>query len=115
METLKEYAPMLLLVCWFGYKWWRAQRVAAMLPALRQQGAVLVDVRSVAEYAQASAPGTVNIPLQELGSRTSEIATGVPVVVGCASGTRSGMARMMLRKQGYTQVYNIGSWRNFLK
>jgi rhodanese-related sulfurtransferase len=45
----------------------------------------------------------------------SEIAAGVPVVVGCASGTRSGMARMMLRKQGYAQVYNIGSWRNFLK
>jgi rhodanese-related sulfurtransferase len=44
-----------------------------------------------------------------------EIAKGVPVVVGCASGSRSGMAGMMLRKHGYAPVHNIGSWRNFLK
>lgn len=115
MELLKEYGPLLLLLAWFGYKWWRSQRVAGMLPALRQQGAALVDVRSAAEFAQASAPGTINIPLQELGARLAEIPKDVPVVVGCASGTRSGMARMMLRKNGYTQVHNIGGWRNFLK
>lgn len=112
---LKEYGPLALLLAWFGYKWWRARRVVGLLPALKQQGAVLVDVRSPAEFAKACAPGTINIPLQELGGRMSEIARDVPVVVGCASGTRSGMAGMMLRKQGYTQVYNIGSWRNFLK
>jgi rhodanese-related sulfurtransferase len=36
------------------------------------------------------------------------------VVLCCASGTRSGMARMMLKKKGYQRVYNIGIWRNFL-
>ncbi len=115
MEFLKAYGPLLVLMAWFGYKWWRAHRVVGQLPGLKQQGAVLVDVRSAAEFAQGSAPGTLNIPLQELGARMGEIPAGVPVVVGCASGTRSGMAGMMLRKQGFTQVYNIGSWRNFLK
>lgn len=115
MAFLKEYGPLLLLLAWFAYKWWRARRVVGMMPALRQQGAVLVDVRSAAEFAQGSAPGTINIPLQELAGRTGEIAKGVPVVVGCASGSRSGMARMVLRKQGFEQVHNIGSWRNFLK
>ena len=38
-----------------------------------------------------------------------------PVVVGCASGTRSAMARMLLKKNGHTEVYNIGTWRNFMK
>jgi rhodanese-related sulfurtransferase len=112
---LQDYWPFLLLVAWFGYKWWTARRVAAMLPELRRAGASLIDVRSPAEFAQANAPGTVNIPLQDLGSRLREIPKTAPVVVGCASGTRSGMARRMLKRQGYAQVYNIGSWSNFLK
>ena len=96
MEFLKNYWPMLALALWFGYKWWNARRVVALLPALKQQGATLLDVRSVAEFASANAPGTVNIPLQELGARLDEIPRNTPVVVGCASGTRSGMAKMLL-------------------
>ncbi len=112
---LKEYWPFLALALWLGYKWWNARRVRALLPELREQGAVLVDVRSPAEFASGSAPGTINIPLQELGSRLHEIPCSVPVVLCCASGTRSGMARMMLKKNGYGQVYNIGAWGNFLR
>lgn len=111
---LKQYWPLLALVLWFGYKWWNARRVKALLPELRKQGAVLVDVRSAAEFASGSAPGTVNIPLQELGSRLHEIPRSAPVVLCCASGTRSGMAKMLLKRQGYGQVYNIGAWGNFL-
>jgi rhodanese-related sulfurtransferase len=36
------------------------------------------------------------------------------VVLGCASGTRSGMAKMLLRKNGFEQVHNIGTWTKFL-
>lgn len=114
-NTLREYWPLMALAAWFAYKWWRSRRVKQRLPALRAQGAVLVDVRTPAEFAAGSAPGTVNIPLQELGARMAEIPQGVPVVVGCASGSRSGMARMMLRRKGYAQVYNIGGWRHFLE
>jgi rhodanese-related sulfurtransferase len=112
--TLREYWPVLALAAWFGYKWWRSRQVKQLLPSLKARGAVLVDVRSAAEFAVASAPGTVNIPLQELSARMAEIQQGVPVVVGCASGSRSGMARMMLRRKGHAPVYNIGGWRNFL-
>jgi phage shock protein E len=111
---LSDNWPLLLVVLWFGHKWWSSRRVKAMLPALKQQGALLVDVRSPSEFAAASAPGTVNIPLNELGSRLAEIPKTAPVVVGCASGTRSGMAKMQLKKNGYAQVYNIGTWRKFL-
>jgi rhodanese-related sulfurtransferase len=110
----KQYWPLLLLALWFGYKWWNARRVMAMLPELRQQGAVLVDVRSAAEFAGGNAPGSVNIPLPELGSRLSEIPKSAPVVLCCASGSRSGMAKMLLKKNGYAQVFNIGKWSNLL-
>ena len=115
MEFLKNYWPLLALALWLGYKWWNARRVVALLPALKQQGATLLDVRSVAEFANANAPGTVNIPLQELGARLAEIPRNATVVVGCASGTRSGMAKLLLKKKGFAPVHNIGAWSNFMK
>lgn len=115
MQDLQQYWPLGAVALWFGFKWWRARRVVALLPQLKAQGATLVDVRTLAEFAQASAPGTLNIPLDALGTRLDELPRDKPVVLGCASGTRSGMARMLLKKHGYTQLYNIGSWRNFMR
>ena len=115
MENIvREYWPVMALAAWFGYKWWRARTVKHRLPALLAQGAVLVDVRTPAEFAASHAPGTLNIPLQELGARLTELPRDKPVVLACASGTRSGMAGLMLRSKGYGQIYNIGVWRHFL-
>ena len=111
---LEQYWPILLLALWFGHKLWRSRRVRNQLPQLKAQGATLVDVRTAAEYASGHAPGTLNIPLDELGTRLSEIPRTAPVVLGCASGTRSGMAGLLLRKHGYRQVHNIGAWSQFL-
>ena len=113
-NAFKQYWPFLALALWFGYKWWNARKVAGLMPELRQRGATLVDVRSAGEYASGHAPGTLNIPLQELSGRLGEIPKSSPVVVGCASGSRSGMAKLLLKKNGYPDVYNIGTWRKFL-
>jgi phage shock protein E len=115
MQELTPYWPLGALALWFGYKWWRARRVVAMLPQLKAQHATLVDVRTSAEFAADSAPGTINIPLDEIGVRLNDIPRDHPVVLGCASGTRSGMARMLLMKHGYRNLYNIGSWRHFMR
>ena len=111
---LAEYWPLLLLVAWFGHKWWNSRRVRSLLPRLRAQGAVLLDVRSKAEFDSANAPGSINIPLPELGQRLGEIARSVPVVVCCASGTRSAMAAALLRRHGFAPVYNAGAWSTLL-
>jgi phage shock protein E len=47
-----------------------------------------------------------------LGSRLNEIPKDKPVVVCCASGSRSGMAKLLLLKNGYRNVHNIGNWSN---
>jgi phage shock protein E len=114
-DMFQQYWPLMALVLWFGYKWWNAQRVIAQLPELKRNGAVLVDVRSAAEFASGNAPGSINIPLGELGSRVQEIPRTGPVVLCCASGTRSGMAKLILKKNGYEQIFNIGKWSNLLK
>ena len=109
---MKDYWPFLLLILWWAYKWIRAKQIKSDLPKLKAAGASLVDVRSVGEFAHANAPGTFNIPLSELGSRLNEIPKDKPVVVCCASGSRSGMAKLLLLKNGYRNVHNIGNWSN---
>jgi rhodanese-related sulfurtransferase len=48
-----------------------------------------------------------------LGDRLGEIPKSSALVLCCASGTRSGMAKMLLRKNGYQHVHNIGAWSKF--
>lgn len=82
------------------------------IPGLLQEEAQLVDVRSPGEFAAAHAPGSINIPLPELAARAAELDPGRWVVVCCASGTRSALARRQLRSRGFERVLNAGSWRN---
>lgn len=112
MEIIKNYWPLFALGLWFGYKWWNTKKIKAMLPELKNKGALLVDVRAPYEFAHHHAPGTINIPLQELSSRLNELPKDKPLVLCCASGTRSGMARRLLLSKGYKNVFNIGSWRS---
>jgi rhodanese-related sulfurtransferase len=113
-EFLAKYWPFIALALWFAYKWWNSKRIVAMLPELKKNGAIFIDVRSAGEFANGYAPGTINIPLQELGGRLGEIPKSSPIVLCCASGTRSGMAKLLLKKHGYGEVHNIGTWTKFL-
>lgn len=54
-----------------------------------REGHLLIDVRTPAEFASGHIAGAVNIPVDELASRLSEVPQGQPVVVYCRSGNRS--------------------------
>lgn len=72
------------------------------------QGALLLDVRTPAEYQEGHVPDAFNLPVQELPSRLSEVGpTSRPIVVYCRSGGRSAQAAQLLTKAGYT-VRDIG-------
>jgi len=111
---LNNYWPIGLLSLWLVYKWWNSKKILAMLPKLKEEGAVFIDVRTKDEFSSGNAPGSINIPIQELNGRLEEIPKNRPVVLCCASGTRSGMARMLLKKNGHAKVYNIGTWTKLL-
>lgn len=112
MEILKQNWPFILLFSWLAYRWFSTRQLKKRLPELKRQGAVLVDVRSYGEYQSAHARDSINIPLNELSTRLNEIPKTGPVLVVCASGSRSGMARLLLKKHGYKNVYNMGNWSN---
>lgn len=112
MEFFRQNWPLILLISWFAYRWLRTQNLKKKLPQLKKQGAILLDVRSPGEFQAGHASGSVNIPLQELAQRVQELPKEVPIAVACASGTRSGMARLLLKRHGFKAVYNLGNWSN---
>ena len=77
-------------------------------------GARLIDVRTVGEFSRGHIDGAVNIPVNEVGSRLSEIdPQGGPVIVYCQSGGRSAKAAQILRGAGYSEVYDLGGIGNW--
>jgi phage shock protein E len=71
-------------------------------------GATVVDVRSEAEFRRGGYPGAINVPLQAISAKLKRIPKDRPVVVYCASGSRSAVAARILRKAGYADVSNAG-------
>ena len=77
---------------------------------LRRKGALILDVRSPAEYAQGHVKGSLNIPLGELPGRLGELRKDKAILACCASGMRSGRAVGILARAGFAQVHNVGPW-----
>jgi phage shock protein E len=71
-------------------------------------GAVILDVRTSGEFQAGAYPGAVNIPVQELAYRLSEVPRDRPIVIYCGSGMRSASAERLLRAQGFSDVVNGG-------
>jgi len=71
-------------------------------------GAMLLDVRTPEEFAERHLEGAVNIPVDQVEARMSEIPREQPVVVYCRSGARSMSAARILRRAGY-DVEDLGS------
>lgn len=69
---------------------------------------LLVDVRTPQEFAEGHIAGSVNIPLQDLTARMSEIPKDTNAVIYCRSGNRSGQAMQILANAGYTKIYDLG-------
>lgn len=77
-----------------------------------ENGAVILDVRSVAEYEEGHVPGSKNIVLDTIPNRVEEIsALGKSFIAVCRSGARSGSATDFLSDQGL-DIINGGPWGN---
>lgn len=70
---------------------------------------VLVDVRSPQEYKEWHINGSINIPLYDLEKNNSQITNNKNnvIIVYCQTGKRSKKAVEILKKVGYTKLYEI--------
>jgi rhodanese-related sulfurtransferase len=74
---------------------------------LKARGVPFVAVFSAREFEASHLPGSLNIPVDQLSSRLSEIEDAKEVVVYCASGMRSARAARILAATG-KRVYDLG-------
>ncbi len=75
-------------------------------------GAIIVDVRTPAEYKTKHIKGAINLPVRELHNSYVRLPKNKEIVVYCRSGNRSASATKLLRQHGYT-VYDVatqGDW-----
>ena len=79
---------------------------------LLAKGAVVIDVRTPAEFAGAHLKRAINIPLDQVEAKVPLRVAGkaTPILLHCASGMRSGAARSRLKSLGFTSVHNLGSY-----
>lgn len=80
------------------------------LKQLVAQGAVIMDVRTPAEFNSGHIKGAINVPLQNIEKSLSKFKKDQVIITCCASGMRSGSARGILRSKGFTNVHNGGGW-----
>lgn len=60
----------------------------------------LVDVRSATEFASGHLPGAINIPLEQIEMRVTDLDDNGPVALVCQGGTRARMAAELLSASG---------------
>lgn len=67
----------------------------------------LIDVRTPDEYALGTIPGAINIPLDDMRERLSEIRADLPVWLFCGVGLRGYLASNILKENGFKDVSNL--------
>ncbi len=77
------------------------------------EGAVVIDVRSEDEHKTSHVKATDNIPLEEISNKISSHVsdTNKTILLYCRTGSRSFVAKRILKKMNYDNVYNLGSFK----
>jgi rhodanese-related sulfurtransferase len=76
---------------------------------------VILDVRTSQEFLAEHAPGSLNVPLDGLGADLPGVERDHPILVCCATGARSSIAKVMLERLGFSDVVNAGPWQCAMK
>jgi len=90
-----------------------AQEAKKMLDA--NPKAILLDVRTEAEYREKHIPGAILLPNNEIRSRAADVLPdrNALILVYCYSGGRSSGAALELVNMGYSNVYDFGGIINW--
>jgi NADPH-dependent 2,4-dienoyl-CoA reductase/sulfur reductase-like enzyme/rhodanese-related sulfurtransferase len=78
-----------------------------LMPAITSgelNGERLVDVRALSEFEAGTLPGAINIPVDSLRERMTELKRDEPIVVFCAVGQRGFVAQRILVQNGFSNV-----------
>lgn len=79
------------------------------LKNMQIQGAILIDIRSPQEYNEGHLEGAIVLPEYEIYSKARKILPNKnqTIIVYCGNGIRSKKSQRIMRRMGYTNVYNL--------
>jgi rhodanese-related sulfurtransferase len=83
---------------------------AGAVQLINREKAVVVDVCEAEEFAAGHVGGAKNIPLNQLEEKLPATVKnkGLPLILVCKSGARSGRALGLAKKLGYEQAQSLG-------
>jgi len=105
----------LLFLSVIGYFFWRGTVVVMNARHLvDDQGALLLDVGTTAQFTAAHIAGAINIPAPDVALRQVEIGpVDQPIVLYGRSASESARAAHVLRSIGYHSVTNVGTMKRW--
>jgi rhodanese-related sulfurtransferase len=76
---------------------------------MNRDDALVVDLRTAAEFASGHILGAKNVPLADLARRARELDKhkAKPVIVYCSTGNSAGAGVALMRKGGFASVVNL--------
>ncbi len=78
--------------------------------------AVIVDVRSSAEFKQGHLPSAMNIPFDQIAQLEAQVKEkDRPILLYCRSGQRARIAEQQLNALGYPNTFNGMSYQQLLQ
>lgn len=106
---------LILFIAYFAYKKYMQYKVLKLVPTLLKEGGVIIDVRTEDEFNLAHKDESINIPINKLESKVKEFDKSKPIILCCASGSRSALAKVSLKAKGFNNVHNAGTWKALRK
>ncbi|WP_270740022.1 FAD-dependent oxidoreductase [Massilioclostridium coli] len=86
---------------------------AEQIPQIDQENSIFVDVSTPPEVLMGTIPNAINIPLDELRERLSELDPNKKIYVTCRVGLRGNIATRILLQHGF-DVYNLsGGYKTY--
>jgi peroxiredoxin family protein/rhodanese-related sulfurtransferase/TusA-related sulfurtransferase len=82
---------------------------------LAKKGAIIIDVRTAEEYMAGRIDGSINIDLNELRGRISEIPRDKPLITYCQIGFRGYLAERILRQKGFDVSNLSGGYLTYIQ
>jgi NADPH-dependent 2,4-dienoyl-CoA reductase/sulfur reductase-like enzyme/rhodanese-related sulfurtransferase len=87
--------------------------VETVLAAPAEKRPLLLDVRTPTEFAAGALPGAVNIPVDELRDRLSELPRDREIAAYCQVGQRGYTATRILRQHGFAAANLAGGYKTY--
>jgi phage shock protein E len=112
MSFILPATLLFMLVAAYLYLWRSSRAAAKFAREYQDRGGLLIDVRPAAEFKSGHLPNAINLQLNELDSTVPQLAQRKDqiLLLHCKSGLRSELAAQRLKRQGYANAFNLGSY-----